>query len=93
MHAEVMIGDSVVMLGETSNDSDAIPAMLYLYLEYVDAVYAKAIQAGTKSLSEPENQFYGDRLAAVVDIWGNQCWLATHVEDVSSEEPRKRASA
>jgi PhnB protein len=93
MHAEVKIGDSVVMMGETSNESEAIPALLYLYVEDVDAAYKRAIEAGATSLREPEDQFYGDRSAAVRDACGNQWWLATHVEDVPADEMQKRASA
>ncbi|MGB3715887.1 MAG: VOC family protein [Candidatus Promineifilaceae bacterium] len=93
MHAEVKIGDSTVMMGEPSNESDAIPALLYLYVEDVNAAYKKAIEAGATSLREPEDQFYGDRSAAVRDASGNQWWLATHVEDVPADEMQKRASA
>ena len=93
MHAEVKIGDSVVMMGEPSNESEAIPALLYLYVKDVDAAYKRAIEAGATSLREPEDQFYGDRSAAVRDACGNQWWLATHVEDVPADEMQKRASA
>jgi uncharacterized glyoxalase superfamily protein PhnB len=93
MHAEVRIGDSVVMMGEPSNASDAIPALFFLYVDDVDAAYQRAIEAGATSMREPEDQFYGDRRAAVLDTSGNQWWLATHVEDVPADELQKRASA
>jgi PhnB protein len=93
MHAEVKIGDSVIMMGEPSEETVAIPSLLYLYVEDVDATYKRAIEAGATSLRPPEDQFYGDRSAAVVDTGGNQWWLATHVEDVSADEMQKRASA
>ena len=80
-------------MGEPSNESEAIPALLYLYVEDVDAAYKRAIEAGATSLREPEDQFYGDRSAAVRDACGNQWWLATHVEDVPADEMQKRASA
>jgi PhnB protein len=51
--------------------------MIYLYVPNVDALYAQALQAGAKSLSEPKDQFYGDRSAAVQDEWGNMWYIAT----------------
>ena len=93
MHAEVKIGDSRVMLGEASGEAAAMPAMIHLYVEDMDAVYQKALQAGATSLREPEDQFYGDRLGGVKDAFGNQWWLATHIEDVSPEEMARRAAA
>jgi len=59
----------------------------------VDAAYKRAVQAGGTSLREPADQFYGDRSAGVQDACGNQWWLATHVEDVSSEEVQRRQEA
>ena len=56
--------------------------MLHLYMEDVDAVYRRAIQAGAKSLREPADQPYGDRSGGVEDAFGNQWWIATHIEDV-----------
>jgi uncharacterized glyoxalase superfamily protein PhnB len=91
MHAEVLIGNSVVMMGEPSDDSEVFPALLYLYVDDCDAVYKKALEAGATSLREPEDQFYGDRSAAVDDAFGNHWWLATHVEDVPTEEMQRRA--
>ena len=93
MHAEVKIGDSRVMLGEAGGEVDPMPAMLHLYVEDADAVYQRALQAGATSLREPEDQFYGDRLGGVKDAFGNQWWLATHIEDVSPEEMARRAAA
>ena len=93
MHAEVKIGDSRVMMGEASGDVKPMPAMLHLYVEDTDAVYQRALQVGATSLREPEDQFYGDRLGGVGDAFGNQWWLATHIEDVSPEEMARRAAA
>jgi PhnB protein len=93
MHAEVKIGDSVVMMGEASDAFKAMPASIHLYLEDVDAAYKRALRAGGKSLREPTDQFYGDRSAGVEDAAGNQWWLATHVEDVSPEEMQRRQEA
>ncbi len=93
MHAEVKIGDSVVMMGEPSADVKPMPAMLHLYVPEVDATYRRAIEAGATSLREPANQFYGDRSAGVVDASGNQWWISTHVEDVSLDEMKRRMAA
>jgi PhnB protein len=67
--------------------------MIYLYVEDIDAVYQRAIQAGATSVKEPANQFYGDRSAGVTDPVGNYWGIATRVEDVSPEELEKRAAA
>ena len=93
MHAEVRIGDSVVMMGEAAGNIKPFPAMLHLYVADVDAAYQRAIQAGATSLREPADQRYGDRAGGVQDAFGNQWWLATHVEDVSPEEMQRRAAA
>ena len=90
MHAEIRIGDSVVMLSDASTENPSTSTMIHLYVEDVDAVYQRALEAGASSLREPENQFYGDRSAGVKDAFGNQWWLATHVEDVSPEELQRR---
>jgi uncharacterized glyoxalase superfamily protein PhnB len=57
-----------------------------MYVEDVDAVYRKAITAGGESIVEPKDQFYGDRVGAVRDLTGNQWWIASHKEEMSSEE-------
>jgi PhnB protein len=93
MHAEIKIGDSIVMLGEAPEGGKKFPAMLHLYLEDVDAVYQRAIQAGAKTLREPADQIYGDRSGGVEDAFGNQWWISTHVEDVTPEELERRAKA
>jgi PhnB protein len=93
MHAEVRIGDSIIMMGEAPTGGKNFPAMLHLYMEDVDGVYKRAIQAGAKSLREPADQFYGDRTGGVEDAFGNQWWIAAHVEDVAPEEMERRAKA
>jgi len=93
MHAEVRIGDSLVMVGEAGEHTPPMPAMLHLYLEDTDTAYRRALAAGATSLREPEDQFYGDRVAGVQDAFGNQWWLATHTENVSVEEIQRRADA
>jgi PhnB protein len=92
-HAEIEIGDSRVMLGEASGEWKPRPATLYLYVTDTDSLYQQAMKAGGKSLREPTNEFYGDRSAGVQDPAGNMWWIATHVEDVSSEEMARRAAA
>lgn len=82
MHAEVRIGDSAVMMGEANDDVAPMPAMLHLYLEDCDDAYRRALSAGATSLREPTDEFYGDRTAGVLYAFGNQWWLATHIEDV-----------
>jgi PhnB protein len=92
-HAEIKIGDSIVMMGEGGPGGKHFPGMLHLYLEDVDAVYQRAIQAGAKSLREPADQPHGDRSGGVEDAFGNQWWISTHIEDVTSEEMEQRAKA
>ena len=93
MHAEVQIGDSVVMLADAGGENPPMTAMIYLFVDDVDTMYQQALKAGGTSMREPADQFYGDRNAAVKDAFGNQWWVATHVEEVSPEEMEKRAAA
>lgn len=92
-HAEVKIGDSIIMMGEPMGDMPPMPGSLYLYVQDTDAVYQRALQAGATSLTEPTDQFYGDRSAGVKDTVGNQWWIATHQEDVQPDDMLKRARA
>jgi PhnB protein len=93
MHAEVKIGDSIIMLGEANEQWQARPANLYLYVNDTDTTYRRAVETGATSLMEPSDQFYGDRNAGITDPAGNFWWIATHVEDVSREEMERRAKA
>jgi uncharacterized glyoxalase superfamily protein PhnB len=92
MHAEVLIGDSPVMIGEARDAHRPMPCMLYLYVRDCDAAYERALAAGAQSVQEPVNQFYGDRSGGVVDAEGNQWWFGTRVEEVSPEELERRAA-
>ncbi len=89
-HAEVKIGDSFVMMADASPQHPARPSMLLLYVPNVDEVYQRALKVGGKTEREPADQFYGDRSAGVTDPAGNQWVIATHVEDVSPEEMKRR---
>jgi len=94
-HAEVKIGDSLVMMGEPDPKGPypPKPCNLYVYVPDVDATYRRAIEAGAKSLREPKDEFYGDRGCGVEDSSGNMWWIGTHVEDVSPEEMKRRMAA
>jgi len=92
-HAEIQIGDSVVMLSDPTEQWPAMPSTLHVYLEDCDAAYRRALEAGGVSVREPEDQFYGDRSAGVRDPGGNIWWVSTHVEDVSPEQLAERMQA
>jgi uncharacterized glyoxalase superfamily protein PhnB len=92
MHAEFKIGNSIVMISDSSERAQPTSGMLHLYVPDVDAVYQKAIKAGGTSMMEPANQFYGDRSGGVIDPAGNRWFIGTHVEDVSPAELKKRAA-
>lgn len=91
MHAELKIGDSIIMLGDVSPGQPPSRATLYLYVEDADAVYQQALNAGATSVQKPADQFYGDHTGGVTDPGGNQWWIATHVEDVPMDELKRRA--
>jgi PhnB protein len=83
IHAEVRIGDSMVMIGGGGTwRGEPMPAAIYLYVDDADAVYQRALEAGATSLSEPEDQPYGDRLSGVKDSFGNVWYISTHMQDV-----------
>ncbi len=100
-HAEIRLGDSVVMLGEECPESDGkspqtlggSPVGLYVYVEDVDALFERAIAAGATERRPVMDQFYGDRSGQLEDPFGHQWWVATHKEDVAPEELRRRAEA
>jgi PhnB protein len=90
MHAEVRIGDSIVMLSDAMGERKPMPTSIYLYVNDADATYQRALQAGGTSVMEPANLFYGDRHGSVKDPAGNYWSIATHIEDVPREELAKR---
>jgi PhnB protein len=90
-HAEVRIGDSVIMMSDAREDMwKAMPSSIYLYVEDCDTIYKRALDVGATSLMEPKDQFYGDRSGGVKDPIGNHWFIATHKEDLTKEELDKR---
>jgi PhnB protein len=100
VHAEVELGGSLIMVGEeqpggtdpSPNTLGGSPVALFVYVEDVDDVYKRALEAGSKTVQEPENHFYGDRVAMFDDPFGHRWNIATHVEDVAPEEVERRAA-
>jgi PhnB protein len=97
-HAEIDIGDSLVMLADPFPDMGATPPQtpgeggvaINVYVENVDDVFQKALARGSTSVREPQNEFYGDRMAAFDDPFGHRWNVMTHVEDVPPDEMEKR---
>jgi PhnB protein len=100
-HAEIKIGDSTIMLADEFPQMGArspqsiggSPVSILLYVEDVDRVVGQAVAAGAKVSRPVEDKFYGDRMGGLTDPFGHQWYVATHIEDVSPEEMRKRAAA
>jgi PhnB protein len=101
MHAELKIGDSMIMLSDEHPQMGALspesvggsPMGLHVYVENVDAVVQKAVEAGAKLDRPVKDQFYGDRSGSLTDPFGHKWYVATHVEDIAPEELSKRAAA
>ena len=93
MHAQVRIGDSMLMMGTAREEWPAMPGFLHLYVEDADAYYARALAAGATSVQEPKDEFHGDRTSGARDPQGNLWWFATHQEAVPPEEMARRAQA
>jgi PhnB protein len=99
MHAEMKIGDAIIMLGEEcpvkGSKSPASfggsPVGIHLYIKDVDVVVKRAVDAGAKLTRAIENMFYGDRSGGVEDPFGHSWYVATHVEDLTPAKIRKRA--
>ncbi|HSS71611.1 MAG TPA: VOC family protein [Casimicrobiaceae bacterium] len=100
-HAEIKIGDGVVMLADEAPDGGyrspqsigGTPVSLLFYVADVDARFAQAVKAGGKVQRAVQDQFYGDRSGTLEDPFGHIWTIATHVEDVSMEEMNKRMAA
>jgi len=100
-HAELKMGDSVIMLADEFPEMNTVgpktlgnsPVGLMLYVDDVDAVFAKAVAKGATTYKDLEDQFYGDRNATIFDPFGHKWTIATHKEDVSPEEMQRRMAA
>jgi PhnB protein len=101
MHAELKIGDSVIMLNDESPDMGAkspkayggTPVSFYVYVEDVDAAWKRAIDAGAKPTMPLADMFWGDRAGRLEDPFGHSWLLAQHVKDLSAEEIKKGQEA
>ena len=99
-HAEIAIGDSVIMLSDAFPDMGAptpqalggSPVFLMVYVADVDDVFARALRAGAKEVQPVQDQFYGDRSGQFEDPFGHRWNIASHVEDVEPEEMERRAA-
>lgn len=100
-HAELRIGDSVIMLADECPEMEArspqsvggSPSSLLLYVEDVDKVFDQAVKEGATVVRPVANQFYGDRSGGLKDPFGHSWYVSTHVEDVPAEELQKRMAA
>jgi len=101
LHAELKIGDSFLFLtdvfpGMGGHEPRALggsPVSIHLYVDNVDAVFAKAVAAGAAAKMPPADMFWGDRFGMLTDPFGHEWSLATHIEDVSHEEAVRRSEA
>ena len=100
-HAEIEIGNSRIMLADEApahnakgpNAFGGSPVSLHLYIADVDTVVAKAVSIGAEVKSQPEDKFYGDRLATLTDPFGHTWHVSTHIEDVPHDEIERRMAA
>ena len=100
-HAEIRLGDSLIMLsdefpelgGKAPEALGGSPVSIQLYVEDVDAFVKRAVAAGARELKPVANQFYGDRSGQLQDPFGHLWWVATHKEDVASDEMQRRVRA
>ena len=100
-HAEIRIGDSILMMSDENPDwgsKSAVtlggsPVQLMVYVPDVDAAFARALAAGGTQVRPVQDQFYGDRSGTLADPFGYQWTLATHIEDVSEDEAKRRMAA
>ena len=98
VHAEIKVGDSMIMLSDEWEEGGHLApdtlggtsVGLMVYLEDVDAVFARAIDKGATETRPVADQFYGDRTGTLVDPFGHRWFLSTHIEDVSPEELERR---
>jgi PhnB protein len=100
-HAEISIGDSRIMLADEHPEIQALsprtvggsPVSIHLYVEDVDRAVERAVAAGAKLVRPVADQFYGDRVGGIEDPFGYRWFIATHKEDLTIDEIRRRAAA
>jgi PhnB protein len=100
-HAEIAIGGSRIMLADEHPEIQALspktiggsPVSMHVYVEDVDALMERAVAAGAKLIRPVADQFYGDRVGGIEDPFGYRWFIATHKEDLSMDEIRRRAAA
>jgi PhnB protein len=100
-HAEIEIGDSVIMLADEAPEMQAFcpstiggtPVSIVLYVTDVDTVFNRALAGGATRIHPLADKFYGDRTGTLLDPFGHMWTIATHKEDVSPEEMQRRAAA
>ena len=101
MHAEVLVGDSIIMMGDenpqqnckSAESMGGSPISFYLYVENVDSAFRRAVEAGAKVQMEVQEMFWGDRAGSLQDPFGYNWMLATHTRDLSPEEIKEGAKA
>jgi uncharacterized glyoxalase superfamily protein PhnB len=93
LHVQVLVGNSLLMIGEPQAPWQPRTCMLYHYVADVDSTYRRALEAGATTVVEPANMFYGDRHACVKDVAGNDWWIATRIEELTLAEIQERATA
>lgn len=92
-HAEILIGDSMLMVGRRQSEWPAMPASLYVYVDDVDSVHQAALHLGATEIMPPMDMFYGDRQGGITDPQGNVWWISTRIESLSPDELQRRAAA
>ncbi|MDA8091709.1 MAG: VOC family protein [Nitrospiraceae bacterium] len=101
MHAELLIGESIIMMGEenpgqpckSAETMGCSPISFYIYVGNADQAFQKAIEAGAESRMPVQDMFWGDRVGTVQDPFGYSWWLATHIKDVTPQEMQEGAKA
>ena len=101
MHAEIKVGDSVIMLGDEMPEHGArgpkliggTPVSFFVYGDNVDAAWKRARDAGAKEIMPLQDQFWGDRAGCLEDPFGHHWWLAQHVQDLTPDEIKRNADA
>jgi PhnB protein len=101
MHAEIRIGDSVIMLVDQMPEQGGrgpkliggTPVSFFVYGDNVDAAWKRAVDAGAKPIMPLDDQFWGDRAGSLEDPYGHHWWLAQHIEDLTPDELHKRSEA